>query len=232
MSKQVTFFLPIRKGSQRVKNKNTRTFAGIEGGIVRLKLEQLLESKKIDQIVLSTNDEISIGIAKDLDPSESKIKVILRPEELCLDSTPLSELIKYVPTIIIEGHILWGHATTPFATAEVYDKVVAQYFNQLNEGYDSLITTMELQNFILNKEAKITNYNHSEGKWPRTQDLPILYEVNHAVFMASRDIYLNNSDRIGSKPYLYTQNKIESFDIDWEEDFLIAEAIYDKLYRN
>lgn len=232
MSKQVTFFLPIRKGSQRVKNKNTRPFAGIEGGLVKLKLEQLLESKKIDQIVLSTNDEISIAIAKDLDASESKIKVIQRPEELCLDSTPLSELIKYVPTIITEGHILWGHATTPFATAEVYDQIVDLYFKKLGEGFDSLISTMELQNFILNSEAKIINYEHTDGKWPRTQDLPVLYEVNHAVFMVSRDIYLNNSDRIGSKPYLYTQNKIESFDIDWEEDFLIAEAIYDKLYRN
>lgn len=232
MSKQVSFFLPIRKGSQRVKNKNTRQFAGIEGGLVRLKLEQLLKSKKVDQIILSTNDEISISIAKKLDPSEGKIKVIQRPEELCLDSTPLSELIKYVPTIIEEGHILWGHATTPFATAEVYDQVVNQYFKKIEEGYDSLISTMELQNFILNSEAKIINYEHAEGKWPRTQDLPILYEVNHAVFMASRDIYLNKLDRIGSKPYLYTQNKIESFDIDWEEDFLIAEAIYDKLYRS
>ncbi|WNB16860.1 acylneuraminate cytidylyltransferase family protein [Marivirga arenosa] len=232
MNNQVTFFLPIRKGSQRVKNKNTRTFAGIEGGLVRLKLEQLLKSTRIDQIVLSTNDEVSMEIAKNLDSSESKIKVVPRPEELCLDITSLSELIKYVPTIIKKGHILWGHATTPFATAEVYDQVVDQYFNQIKNGYDSLITILELQNFILNKEAKIINYEHSEGKWPRTQDLPVLYEVNHAVFMTSRVIYLNNLDRIGSKPYLFTQNKIESFDIDWEEDFLIAEAIYDKLYRN
>jgi N-acylneuraminate cytidylyltransferase len=224
--------LPIRKGSQRVKNKNTRTFAGIEGGLVRLKLEQLLKSKRIHQIVLSTNDEVSMEIAKNLDPSESKIKVIQRPEELCLDTTPLSELIKYVPTIIEEGHILWGHATTPFATAEVYDNVINQYFKKVGEGYDSLITTTELQNFILNKRAEIINYEHSEGKWPRTQDLPILYEVNHAVFMTSRRVYLEKLDRIGSKPYIFTQNKIESFDIDWEEDFLIAEAIYDKLYRN
>jgi N-acylneuraminate cytidylyltransferase len=56
--------------------------------------------------------------------------------------------------------------------------------------------------------------------------------VNHAVFMTSRRVYLEKLDRIGSKPYIFTQNKIESFDIDWEEDFLIAEAIYDKLYRN
>ena len=76
MSNLVAFFLPIRKGSQRVKNKNTRTFAGIEGGLVRLKLEQLLKSNRIDQVILSTNDELSMDIAKDLDPSESKIKTI------------------------------------------------------------------------------------------------------------------------------------------------------------
>jgi CMP-N-acetylneuraminic acid synthetase len=232
MSEQVSFFLPIRKGSQRVKNKNTRSFSGIEGGLVQVKLMQLLSSKNIDQIILSTNDERSVEIAKKLDGEGNKIKVVIRPEELCLDTTPLQELIKYVPTVIREGHILWGHSTTPFATAAVYDKLIKEYFDQLKNGYDSLISTTKLQNFILDQNAKIINYKHQEGKWPRTQDLPKLYEVNHAVFLASRDIYLDHLDRIGRNPYLYTQNKVESFDIDWEEDFLIAEAIYDKLYRN
>ena len=33
---RIAFFLPARKGSQRVKNKNTRTFAGIEGELIRI----------------------------------------------------------------------------------------------------------------------------------------------------------------------------------------------------
>ena len=34
MSEKIAFFLPTRKGSERVKSKNTRPFAGIEGGLV------------------------------------------------------------------------------------------------------------------------------------------------------------------------------------------------------
>lgn len=41
MSDKVAFFLPTRKGSERVKNKNTRPFAGDEGGLVEIKIKQL-----------------------------------------------------------------------------------------------------------------------------------------------------------------------------------------------
>ena len=43
MSEKIAFFLPTRKGSERVKSKNTRPFAGIEGGLVENKIKQLLE---------------------------------------------------------------------------------------------------------------------------------------------------------------------------------------------
>ena len=61
---KVAFFLPARKGSQRVKNKNTRPFAGIEGGLLANKLEQLLAAERIDVIVLSTNDEECLSIGR------------------------------------------------------------------------------------------------------------------------------------------------------------------------
>ena len=54
---KIAFFLPTRKGSERVKNKNTRPFAGIEGGLIENKIRQLLCCEKIDEIILSTNDE-------------------------------------------------------------------------------------------------------------------------------------------------------------------------------
>ena len=42
---KISFFLPTRKGSERVKNKNTRPFAGIKGGLVENKIKQLLSCK-------------------------------------------------------------------------------------------------------------------------------------------------------------------------------------------
>ena len=228
MSRNICFFLPTRKGSQRVKSKNTRVFSGIPGGILELKLTQLLASATITRVVLSTNDELSMEIAHRLDPGQSKIVMIERPNHLCLDTTLLTDLIAYVPEIVQENHIIWGHTTTPFVTAADYDTGINAYFQKLTEGYDSLISVMPLQNFLLDAQGEVFNYDAGANRWPRTQDLPVLYEVNHAMFIASRNIYVNSRNRVGDKPFLYEQDKIKSFDIDWEEDFQIAEAIYDK----
>jgi CMP-N-acetylneuraminic acid synthetase len=232
MTQDICFFLPTRKGSQRVKSKNTRPFAGTDGGILEVKLKQLLNSKTLSSVVLSTNDELSMEVASKIDPSQEKIKVIQRPDHLCLDTTKLTDLITYVPEIINQKHIIWGHTTTPFVDAADYDKGITEYFSKLKEGYDSLISVMPLQNFLLDKDGDVFNYDAGENRWPRTQDLPVLYEVNHAMFITSRDIYIHEKNRVGAKPYLYEQDKIKSFDIDWEDDFLIAEAIYDKLFRS
>lgn len=196
-----------------------------------MKLRQLMACKTLASIVLSTNDEESMAIARQIDPTQERIQVIERPEQLCLDTTVLTDLIAYVPEIIHQEHIIWGHTTTPFVTGEDYDKGIDLYFDKLKAGYDSLISVMTLQNFLLDANAKVFNYDSGANRWPRTQDLPVLYEVNHAMFITSRDIYIYEKNRIGSKPFMYEQDKIKSFDIDWEDDFLIAEAIYEKLFK-
>ena len=119
---KVAFYLPTRKGSERVANKNTRPFAGIEGGLVENKIRQLLKTKLIDEIIFSSNDEACIAIAEKY--HDSRLKIIERPMELCLSSTNLQDLICYVPTVTDADHILWGHVTTPMCGAEQYDAAV------------------------------------------------------------------------------------------------------------
>lgn len=228
---KVIFFLPTRKGSQRVKNKNIRSFANIEGGLIENKLSQLIQTKNIDEIILSTNDDECIYIANSFQKKCSRLKIVKRPDELCLDSTNLSDLIYYVPTITDADHILWGHVTTPICDAAEYDKAINIYFSKIKEGYDSLVSVTEFKNFLLNMEGKIIN-NTTDLLWPRTQDLNPLYEINHAIFLAKREIYVKYKNRIGNNFFLYEMDKLKSFDIDWEQDFTIAEIIYKKLYQN
>jgi len=230
MKQDITFFLPTRKGSQRVKHKNTRPFSAIEGGILELKLRQLFRSKALAEIVLSTNDEVSMEVAARVGKGEERLKVIPRPDALCLDSTLLTDLIRYVPGVVSCNHVIWGHVTTPFVDGADYDQAIDLYFSKLGDGYDSLLSVMGLQNFLLREDGTVFN-NPGSNRWPRTQDLPKLFEVNHAMFIASKEIYQKTGDRVGAKPFLYEQDKIKSFDIDWEDDFLIAEAIYDKLQK-
>jgi CMP-N-acetylneuraminic acid synthetase len=227
----VSFFLPLRKGSERVINKNTKLFAGIEGGILALKLGQLLATKNIDEIILSTNDEVCIAVAELFMAKDSRLKIIQRPDHLCQSDTKLTDLITYVPTIVNTDHIIWGHATTPIANGPDYDEGVKTYFDGLGQGYDSLVSVMPFQNFLLNQTGQVINNNSTKLRWPRTQDLLPLYEINHVMFIASRDIYINLNDRLGNHPFLMEMNKLQSLDVDWEEDFLIAEAVYERIAR-
>jgi CMP-N-acetylneuraminic acid synthetase len=52
-----------------------------------------------------------------------------------------------------------------------------------------------------------------------------LHEVNSAAFLAPLSIYSEYNDRIGPKPYLHTLDKLTAIDIDWEEDFIVAEQL-------
>lgn len=226
---KVAFFLPTRKGSERVKNKNTRPFAGFEGGLIENKLLQLFETKYIDEIILSTNDETCMEIAAHFS-SDNRLKIIPRPDELCLSSTDLQDLINYVPTITGAENILWGHVTTPLVGAELYDTAIKYYFSKQDEGYDSLVGVTEFKNFLLDKSGKLIN-NTTNLPWPRTQDLDSLFEINHAIFFAKRSVYVEEKNRIGQKPLLYLMDKIHSLDIDWDDDFAIAEIMYNNFYK-
>lgn len=225
---KIAFFLPTRKGSERVKNKNTRPFAGIEGGLVENKLRQLLATKLIDEIIFSSNDEMCMEVASRY-KADSRLKIILRPEELCQSSTDLQDLICYVPTVTDAKHILWGHVTTPLTGAEQYDEGIKLYLDKLDEGYDSLLGVKELRNFLLDENGKLIN-NTTPLPWPRTQDLDPLYEINHTMFIAKREVYIEQKNRIGKKPLLYVMDELHGFDIDWPDDFTIAEIMYRNLY--
>ena len=215
-------FLPCRKGSQRVPQKNIKPFAGYEFGLIQIKLNQLIDAKNIEKIVLSTNDQEILDYATSL--KQAKIICHKREERLSSSETSTDDLVGHALDLIPNGHILWTHVTSPFLNAALYDQIIKQYRTSLVEGYDSLMTTSLIQGFLWNEDGPI-NYDRSQEKWPRTQTLKPLHEVNSAVFLSSAENYENLNDRIGRKPFLYALDKIEGFDIDWEDDFQIAQAV-------
>lgn len=218
----ITCFLPCRKGSERVPRKNIRPIAGKPFGLLEIKLNQLLSTTTIDQILLSTNDEEIIEFAASI--RDERLVVRAREDALSASSTSTDDLIDYVGSQIREGHVLWTHVTSPFVGASEYDEIVQTYFRQLENGYDSLMTVNEIQGFIWDESGSL-NYDRSVEKWPRTQTLAPLYEVNSGAFIASTSVYREKKDRIGATPFKYTLGKVQGFDIDWEEDFQIAEAL-------
>lgn len=219
----ISVFLPCRAGSVRVPRKNIKPFAGVEHGLIELKLKQLSYSKLVDEVVLSTNDVDILEYAEQL--GLSKLRVHRRAEHLCSSETSTDDLVSHALDLIPQGHILWTHVTSPFIGAKVYDEIIEQYYLGLERGYDSLMTTTLIHGFLWDDNAPI-NYDRTVEKWPRTQTIAPIHEVNSGVFLNSAQNYAQFNDRIGTKPYLYPLNKIIAHDVDWQEDFIIAEAIY------
>jgi CMP-N-acetylneuraminic acid synthetase len=219
----VTVFLPCRAGSERVPRKNTKAFSGIDGGLLSIKIKQLLEVDEIDNIIVSTNDEEVIKIVKKF---SGKVNIDRRPEHLASSSTSTDDLINYVPKIIPTGHVLWTHVTSPFIGSEHYKFAIKTYLENLeNDTFDSLMSVNKIQTFLWDAHGSI-NYDRNLEKWPRTQTIKKLFEINSGIFLNSISNYINKLDRIGEKPFLFETEGFASFDIDWPDDFKLGELIY------
>ncbi|MBO8228680.1 acylneuraminate cytidylyltransferase family protein [Prochlorococcus marinus XMU1414] len=228
-NKNVIAFLPCREGSKRILNKNIKQFSSYKKGLVEIKLKQLLLIDKVSKIVISTNDRNIIDFANSL--NEKKIFIDVRSEKLCDDQTSTDSLIRYVSELLENENILWTHVTSPFINNQIYDLIIEKYFEVLERGFDSLMTVTALKKFIWDIKGPI-NYDSGKEKWPRTQTLEPLYEINSAAFLAHKSIYKKFNNRVGQKPYLYEIDQLSSFDIDWQDDWIIAERILSEGIRS
>lgn len=57
---KITAVIPIRSGSQRVKDKNLRAFA--DTNLMELKIKNLLQVPELTSIVVNTNSELAIEL--------------------------------------------------------------------------------------------------------------------------------------------------------------------------
>jgi N-acylneuraminate cytidylyltransferase len=112
-----------------------------------------------------------------------------------------------------------------------YLKYLNSYLEDVDSGlYDSYISVNKVQTFLYDLENKqFISHNYEEYKWPRSQDLKSFYELNHAFYILPTEVMRSVNDRMGRKPRFIQLSKEKSFDIDWEEDFKMAEYIYNNL---
>lgn len=59
---KITAVIPIRSGSQRVKDKNLRRFG--DTTLMELKIKNLLRVPELDRVIVNTNSEEAIDIVR------------------------------------------------------------------------------------------------------------------------------------------------------------------------
>ena len=82
----ITAIVPVRKEKRRLKNKNTLPFRS--SNLLLHKLQQLKKVKRIDQIVVSSEDDEILKTANSVD-----VITIKRPPELADQNIPFGYFV-------------------------------------------------------------------------------------------------------------------------------------------
>ena len=209
-------FIPIKENSQRVVRKNFRELNGVP-----LYKHTLNKLKDFEVYIDTDSDEIAAGIK--MDSNLSNVSVYRRSEDLIGDDVSVCDLIQdFIKKYNIFDYICQLHVTSPFLDVDILEDA----FNKTKEGYDSVVSCNEVNTRFWRKEDYgHCPVNHNPIKMQQTQDLPTLYEENSAFYIFKPNVALELNSRVGRNPYFYVIDKIESIDIDTEDDWSFAAII-------
>lgn len=237
--------VPIKHHSSRVPNKNFRILG--DKPLFHHILGTLVKSKLFDSILVDTNSPI---IKQGCETRFPEVTILDRPIALCDDNTSTNLLLSHIldtynchPDSEIRSTIYFQtHVTNPFLEVNTIRTAIDKFIANLGTAkYDSLFSASKHQIRLYNSKGEAVN--HISSELIPTQNLEPLYEENSCMYVFTAESFKKRQHRIGLTPYMYTiDSRIESLDIDWEEDFQIAEAIYknkmakidkmDKIYDN
>ena len=214
----VKALIHVRAGSQRVKNKNIRPFAG--SNLLEIKIKQLLRIPELDGIVVNTESDEMLDVAKKLGA-----ECVKRNAYYASSTVPMNEVHRNMAENMNCDIVLCAPVTAPLVKDSTISKMIGLYFDNTDK-YDSLNTAHLVKEFLWENNLPL---NYNPDKLPKSQDLPNIMALNFAVNIISRDKYLECRNVIGKHPNIVPIDKEEAIDIDDELDFKLAEEMYKKL---
>lgn len=219
---KTTAVIPVRKGSQRVPDKNLRPFAGTT--LLENKIKTLLQVPEIDEIVVNTNSEAAIEFVE-IEYADAKVRAQRREEYYASSQCSGSEFFKHLGEVTDTDIFIYAPCTSPFVKPETVSKCIKQFIE--HPEYDCLATVSSIKEFMW-LDGKAINYDPQHA--PNSQNLPDIVALNFGVTVVKRETLIANSNIIGKNPQFVLTSDIEAIDIDTPLDFYIAEQIYHKLY--
>ena len=213
----IAAIIPVRKGSQRVKNKNTRTF-GSDTTLLEHKIKQLKKISSIDDIILTTDCEKSIEIGR-----KYNLVILERDEYHASSECNNSDFFRYIAgqTPDKYKYLMYTPVTSPFIKTETIEDIITLF--RKSEVYDSVVPVEMLRHHIWMNGKPI---NYELGSAPNTQDLPDVCALNYACSIISREDQIKLSSLCGESPYFYELTQFEALDIDTMYDFEVAQLLY------
>jgi len=217
--------IPIKHNSERVPGKNYRDFNGKP--LFYWIINTLLHSEYIDKIIIDT-DSLTI---KELVPKHFKneidrIIIYDRPEHLHGGHVATNDLfVNVIQELNLDAdYYFQTHTTNPLLKTSTINNAIEQFLNKKKEGYESLFSVKTHHTRFYNSNGE--DMNHNRFKLIPTQDLDPIYEENSCIYIFTKESLFTFKARIAKKAFLFKMSDIESTDIDWPDDFELAQILH------
>ena len=210
--------VPVRAGSQRVKDKNIKPFAN--SNLLTLKLQTLKNVANIDRIIVNSDSDDMLDIAL-----KNRVSTHKREDYYASSECNNSEYFQHIAEVTDADYIMYAPVTAPLVSKETYFACIDKF---MNSDINNLVTVSDVKHHMW-LDGKPLNYNPKNA--PNSQDLPDVVSINYGICIISRDDMIENRNIVTENPYFYKLDEIESIDIDTEFDFMVAEHVYNKLRK-
>ena len=212
-NKKTLLAILARKGSKRIKNKNIKRFNGKP--LVVWTIEQALRFDNSNiQVLLSSDCEETLKISQ----KYKKILTLKRPKRLANSNTTAVEVLKHlINTLKFSGHIILLQPTSPLRL----DQDIKKVLSFLKKIKSPIISVSK----FVHDSSLITKANKKQKFMPLSNQKYNLYYPNGAIFAAHSEWLKINSSFYDKKTFLYIMPEERSIDIDYEYQFIMAEAL-------
>ncbi len=209
---KVAAFVPAKGSSARIENKNVKLLDGKP--LFLHTIDKLLACGFIDEVWLDTESEDVISLA-----SERDIKVLRRDPALASNKTDGHQLFMNQVEHCDADICIQVLGTSPFIEPET-----------IARGVEALKSGTEHDSAVLVRKDK--QYTWANGKpaypverIPNSVDLPDTVIETMGLYIVPRSTALALRRRIGNRPLMLEASPLEAVDVNWPEDFALAELI-------
>lgn len=221
----ICFIIQSRLSSTRVKKKMIREFGG--SCLFDIAIKKILQSK----IIPKENFYVSVW-EKELKDIANKynVNIFHRSEKSSKTENSLQELFEWHDKLNYK-YVVIINSCLPFLTVNTIDDFVKEY---INNDYDGMFGVIKIKDYFWNDEGEMTT-PMSEERCMNTKYVKETYKAGHCLYASRLDSIKDNKfmgTYTKNDPVLYPLEEKECIDIDYEWQFEMAEAYYNKKYNS
>lgn len=219
---RILALIPARGGSKGLPGKNIRLLAGKP--LIAWSIEAALASRYLSRVVVSSEDETILDRAR----AYGAETPFVRPESLARDDTPGIDVVLHALDALPGfDWVVLLQPTSPLRTTGDIDASIQRC---LESGAPACVSVCEADAspwwmFSLDGDGRMRSFLPPEQRPARRQDLPALYALNGAVYVARVDWLRQTRSFLTEETVAYVMPPERSVDIDTAFDLRLAECL-------